>query len=186
MANDSFPILMPAIVRGWEALGLGGSDRGFRWLGTLIGLGLLAALWVAAWIGKSRPPALGLALFGLSTTTIIYGDSLRAFGVGSLLDMLLLAAMCAFLQKISWSRTALLVASAILSVQALFQNAIFVAAVCTGGWVVCWRRRLLPGAAKILMVAVLAAASLLPYRSRIEPLAKSSPTSGISTLRTEL
>jgi hypothetical protein len=44
---------------------------------------------------------------------------------------------------------------------------------------------MLPGAAKILMVALLAAASLLPYRSRIEPLAKSSPTSGISTLRTE-
>ena len=185
MANDSFPILMPVMVRGWEALGLGGSDRGLRWLGTLIGLGLLAALWVAAWIGKSRPPALGLALFGLNSTAIIYGDSLRAFGVGSLLDVLLLAAMCAFLRKSSWSRTALLAASAILSVQALFQNAIFVAAVCAGGWVVCWWRRMLPGAAKILLVAVLAAASLLPYGSRIEPLARSSPTSGISTLRTE-
>jgi hypothetical protein len=39
--------------------------------------------------------------------------------------------------------------------------------------------------AKILLVALVAAASLVPYRSRIEPLAKSSPTSGISTLRTE-
>jgi hypothetical protein len=39
--------------------------------------------------------------------------------------------------------------------------------------------------AKILLVALLAVALLLPYRSRIEPLAKSNPTSGISTLRTE-
>jgi hypothetical protein len=39
--------------------------------------------------------------------------------------------------------------------------------------------------AKILLVALLTAASLAPYRSRIEPLAKSSPSSGISTLRTE-
>jgi hypothetical protein len=40
-------------------------------------------------------------------------------------------------------------------------------------------------AAKILLVALLAGASLVPYRSRIEPLAKATPTSGIATLRTE-
>jgi hypothetical protein len=44
---------------------------------------------------------------------------------------------------------------------------------------------MLPAAAKILLIALLAGASLLPYWSRIAPLAKSSPTSGISTLRTE-
>lgn len=185
MANDSFPILMGLMVRGWQGLGLGDTDQGLRWLGTLIGLGLLGALWVAAWTAKGSPPTLSLALLGLNTTAIVYGDSLRSFGIGSLLDVLLLAAMCAFLRKPCWGRTSLLAASAILSVQALFQNAIFVAAVCTGGWLVCWRRRMLPGAAKILLVALLAGASLLPYWSRVEPLAKASPTSGISTLRTE-
>lgn len=185
MSHDSFPILMPLIVRGWLAVGLGGTDTSLRALGTFIGLGLLAVLWLTAWTGKRSPPTLGLALFALNTTVIIYGDSLRAFGVGSLLVVLLFAAMCAFLQKASWSRTGLLAATAVLSVQALFQNAIFVASICIGGWVVCWRRRLVPLAAKILLVALLAGASLLPYWSNIVPLAKSSPTSGISTLRTE-
>jgi hypothetical protein len=185
MSYDSFPILMPLIVRGWQALELGGTDTGLRALGTIIGLGLLAVLWLAAWTGNRSPPTLGLALFALNTTVIIYGDSLRAFGVGSLLVVLLFAAMLAFLEKSSWTRTGLLAATAILSVQALFPNAIFVASVCIGGWVVCWRRRLLPSAAKILLVALLTGASLLPYWSRIVPLAESSPTSGISTLRTQ-
>jgi hypothetical protein len=44
MSNDSFPVLMPLMVRAWLALGLGGSDQGLRSLGGLIGLGLLAAL----------------------------------------------------------------------------------------------------------------------------------------------
>jgi len=185
MANDSFPILMPLVVRGWLALGLGHSDESLRCLGTLVGLSLLAAFWLSAWMGRRAAPLLSLALFGLNTTAIIYGDSLRPWGVGSSLVVVLLAAMCAFLRKPSWRRTALLGAAAILSVQALFQNAIFVAAVCVGGWLVCWRRRAWPRMAKILLVALLAAASLVPYRSRIEPLAKSSPASGVSTLRTE-
>src|SRR5262249_21626723 len=158
MANDSFPILMPLLVRSWLALGMRGSDESLRCLGTLIGLGILVALWVAAWTGRRAAPVLSLALFALNTTAIIYGDSLRPWGIGSSLVVLLLAAMCAFLRKPSWGRTALLGSAAILSVQALFQNAIFVASICLGGWIVCWRRRAWTAMAKILLVALLATA----------------------------
>src|SRR5215469_15534541 len=48
MSQDSFPILMPLIVRGWLALGLGETDTGLRTLGTFIGVSLLAALWLTA------------------------------------------------------------------------------------------------------------------------------------------
>ena len=48
MVRDSFPVLMPLLVHGWTAVGLGDSDLGLRALGMLIGLGLLAALWVSA------------------------------------------------------------------------------------------------------------------------------------------
>src|SRR6266481_3598950 len=120
MANDSFPVLMPLVLRGWLACGLGGSDIALRCLGVLLGLGMLAALWLTAWTGKRSPPVLSLALFGLNSTAVIYGDSLRAFGLGSLLAVLMVAAMWAFLLKPSWKRTAFLAATAILSVQALF------------------------------------------------------------------
>jgi hypothetical protein len=155
IAKDSFPILMPLIVRGWQGLGWGGSDMDVRFLGLLIGLGTLAALWLAAWSGRRAPPTLSLALFGLNSTVIIYGDSLRAFGLGSLLVVLVVAAMWAFLRNPSWTWAGLLATTAVLSVQALFQNAIFVTSICAGGWLVCWRRHRRPAAAKIFLVALL-------------------------------
>jgi hypothetical protein len=184
MAKDSFPVQMPLLMRGWLALGWSGTDLNLRLLGMLIGLGILAALWLAAWIVKSSPPVLGLALFGLNATVITYGDSLRPFGLGTLWVVLLLAAMWALVRKPSWRRTAVCAAAAALSVQALFQNALFVAATALGGWVVCWRRGAWPAAAKILLVSLLAAASLFPYWSNVAHLATASATSGVSTLRT--
>src|SRR5262249_37484479 len=83
MANDSFPVLMPLIVRGWAAIGLARSDLCLRLLGFVIGLAMLGALWTVAWVGRRSPPVLSLALFGLNSTAITYGDSLRAFGLGS-------------------------------------------------------------------------------------------------------
>jgi len=54
IANDSFPVLMPLTVRAWLALGLGQSDTVLRLLGVMVGLGILAALWVAALRGGVR------------------------------------------------------------------------------------------------------------------------------------
>jgi hypothetical protein len=79
--------------------GLGAGALGLRALGLLIGLGLLAALWVSALVTSGLPPRLSLALFGLNSTIIIYGDSLRAYGVGSLLIVLALGTMWSYLQK---------------------------------------------------------------------------------------
>ena len=46
MSKDSFPVLMPLLVSGWTAIGLGQNDLSLRLLGTLIGLALPAALWM--------------------------------------------------------------------------------------------------------------------------------------------
>src|SRR5580704_690829 len=80
MANDSFPVLMPVLVCGWTAIGLGRDDLGLRLLGVLIGLSLPTALWFVAWRIRHSPPLLGLLLLALNTTVIEFGDSLRAFG----------------------------------------------------------------------------------------------------------
>ncbi len=141
MAQDSFPILMPLLVNGWSSLGLTGTDLHLRLLGTFIGLGLLLAIWLAAMSSRRTPPLLSLLLFATNSTVIIYGDSIRAYGVGSLLIVLLASAAWMFLQKPSWLRAGWLGAFAILSVQALFQNATLVAAICAGAWAVCARRK---------------------------------------------
>jgi hypothetical protein len=163
MAKDSFPLLMPLIVRGWSVMGPGHGEAGLRLLGGLIGMGIVAALWAAAWTARRSPPLLGLVLLALNSTFIIYGDSLRAYGLGSLLIVLTARAACAFLQRSSPARAGWLALFAVLSVQALYPNAILVGAICAGSWAVCARRKAWRAAALILGAGMAAAASLLPY-----------------------
>lgn len=163
MARDAFPVLMPLLVHGWTAIGLGAGDLGLRALGILIGLGLLAALWVSALVTSGLPPRLSLALFGLNSTIIIYGDSLRAYGVGSLLIVLALGTTWSFLQKPTAWHSLLAGGMAVLCVQALYQNSVLVAAICFGAWAVAWRRRAWRTAGQVALIATAAAASLVPY-----------------------
>ena len=163
MEKDSFPLLMPLSLHIWIALGLGNSDLHLRLFGLLVGLGILAALWGSGWKIRRAPPLLGLVLLGLNSTLIFFGDSLRAYGLGSLLALVLTASAFLFLQRPSVSRAVWLALFAVLSVQVLYHNAVLVAAVCCGAWAVCWRRKDGRGALQILLVAVLSAASLLPY-----------------------
>jgi len=179
MSKDSFPVLMPLLVSGWTTLGLGQSDLSLRLLGTLIGLAVPAALWLAAWKIHRAPPLIGLVLLGLNSTVITFGDSLRAFGLGSVLILLTTAAAGWFLRSPTWRRAGVLAMLAILSVQALYQNAVFIAAICFGGWAVCVRQKKRGMAVKILAVAAVSAASLLPYWTRI-----SSMPASASALRT--
>ena len=184
MTHDSFPLLMPLLVRGWCLLGLGHSDLALRLLGTLIGLAMVAVLWLAAWTARRSPPLLSLLLLALNTRLIFYGDSLRAYGLGSMLIALTTGSAWAFLEKNTWRRAVLFALAALLSVQALFQNAVLVAAVCFGAWTICWQRKNLAAALKILVAAIVAAAALLPYWTRLASLPANSVSlrSGFSPL----
>ena len=163
MERDSFPLLMPLTLHAWMSVGLGTNDLNLRLLGLLIGLGILAALWVSSWKIRREPPIVGLVLVSLNNAIIFFGDSLRAYGLGSLLAIILTASAFVYVQKPSIGRAAWLALFAVLSVQILYHNAVLVAAVCFGAWAVCWRRTDGRAAAQVLAVAVLSAASLLPY-----------------------
>lgn len=165
MKKDSFPVLMPLLLHGWSAIVPGKTDFSLRVFGTLIGLGIPAAFWLAAWKTRRAPPLLSLSLFCMNSTLLIFGDSLRAYGLGSLFIVLTAAAAVAFLRQPSWRRTGWLALLATLSVQSLFHNAILVGAICCGAWAVCWRQRNLAAAAKIFLAGIAAAVSLLPYVS---------------------
>jgi hypothetical protein len=128
---------------------------------------MVGALWLPAWSARRAPPLLGLIIFGLNGTAIFWSDYLRAYGLGSLLILLAMAAMCSLLGKPTWQRAGILAFAAVLSVQALYQNAVFFAAICLGGWLVCWLRKDDRAAGKILAAALVAAASLLPYLASV-------------------
>ncbi len=185
MSADSFPVFMPLLIRFWEIIGLGKTDAGLRLLGALIGLGLPAALWLMAWKFRRSPPLAGLALLALNGTVIVFGDSLRAHGLGSLLILLTAAAAGWFLQKTSWKRAAVWAALSVLSVQTLFQNAVFIFAICAGAWAVCARQKNIRAAFKVFLVGLAAAVSLLPYLTNFISLnvGASSLRTGISPTR---
>ena len=81
--HEAFPLVVPAAIRtvAWAS---GNSDWGFRAFGMLVGLSILAALWWNTWTVRRGPPLLALALLGFNSAFIIYGDSVRGYGLGSI------------------------------------------------------------------------------------------------------
>jgi hypothetical protein len=160
---DHCPILMPLAVRAWSALDLGNTDLGLRVLGLVIGLFLLLAFWFASWTMRNGAPLLAVTLAGLNVTIIRGGDSLRAYGLGSVLGVLALALIWRLTCRPSLAAFSCAVAGAVLSVQSLYQNAFFVFAACCGGVFVCVVERRWRDTLPIIAVGAAAAVSLLPY-----------------------
>ena len=163
LPHDSCPILMHLVVRAWSAVGFGNTDASLRVLGLYVGLFLLVAFWLASWTMRKGAPLLAVTLAGLNVTIIRTGDSLRGYGLGSVLAVLTLAVIW----RLSWRPNAAAFCGAtvlaVLSVHSLYQNAFLLFAACCGGFVVCaveqrWRDTL-----PIFAVGVAAAMSLLPY-----------------------
>jgi hypothetical protein len=179
LQQDSFPVAMPLVARAWSKLGLGNTDFGWRCLGVLVGLGLLGAYWMACWSTRRAPPLLSLALLALNATALTYGDSLRAYGLGSCLIVLAMGATWRFLAKPSPARLACMTALMIASVQALFHNAVLVGALCAGAMAVCLVRKSYRELLLVLAAGVAAAASLLPYLSNF--VSALNPAAGWST-----
>jgi len=87
---DSMPMGFVVILHAFSAMGWT-SDTLLRALGMGVGLALLATLWFVARRFTGGPPLLSLALLGLCPIVLHYGDSLRAYGLGSVLGLTMLA-----------------------------------------------------------------------------------------------
>jgi len=161
---DHCPILTPLAVRAWSAAGsLGNTDPGLRVLGLYVGLFLLLTFWLASWTMRGGAPLLAVTLAGLNVTMVRAGDSLRGYGLGSALAVLTLAVIWRLTCRPSLAAFSCAVAAAVLSVQALYQNAFFVFAACCGGFILCAVERRWRDTLPIFAVGATAAVSLLPY-----------------------
>jgi hypothetical protein len=159
---DSFPLLWFSILKVWTYIGLGDTDFSLRILGFLVGLGLLGSLWFAIRSLGIRLPLISLSLFALCPVMLI-GDTIRAYGLGSLLILLSLGAMWrSFLNPAPWQMIAAIIC-VLLSVQCLYHNSFLILAVCVGVSAAgiyrrAWKLILFP-----LGAGLLAAISVLPY-----------------------
>lgn len=160
--QDSFPLLFAALVRTWSGL-FGASDDSLRVLGLLIGLGVVAALWINARLLGLAFPFWSLMLAGANPLIIRYGDSVRAYGLGLMLLLLMFGLLWKLTQslRIQWFFAATI--TSVLAVHALYYNAILLFAICMGGCAVAWQQRQSRTAIAVLSVGLIAAVSLLPY-----------------------
>src|SRR5581483_12358580 len=78
--HEAFPLAFMAIVRGWVAL-CGGGDGSLRALGFLVCVGLIVALWWRAWRARTTP-VVSLALVVATPSILVYGSSVRGYGLG--------------------------------------------------------------------------------------------------------
>ena len=167
LTHDSFPILFPLLLRGWNALGLAHSDLAARSFGALLGLGLTAVFWLAAWWTRRVPPLWSLAFMALNAWVIYYAASLRAYGLGSAMIALCVATAWRFVQNPGRNSWLFFMATAVLSVQTLYQNSVLVAAICSGACVVFLRQKNFKLMAAGFFAGLIAAISLLPYLQNI-------------------
>ena len=163
MTHDSFPVLFPLLLRGWCALGNGGSDLGVRFFGMMMGLCLTTVFWQAARWTRGGPPLWSLVLVALNAWVIYYGASLRAYGIGSAMIALCAAAGWRFVHEPGRKSWLIFAATAVLSVQTLYQNSVLVAAVCAGACAVSLRQKKLQLSAGVFLAGLTALISLLPY-----------------------
>jgi hypothetical protein len=167
--HDTFPLLWEMTVRGWTAVGFGQSDLGLRVLGLLVGLGMVAALWWAVRQYGCDAPLVSLVLFAFSPTVFRFGNSLRGYGLGVLLLLLMLGAVWRLVEQPTRRRFLLALAVAMLAVQAMYFNAVLLLALGAGSAAVSLRRRTWKPVAAVVAIGLIAAVSLLPY---LDPLSR--------------
>ena len=160
---DSFPILWLAVIREFSLLAGPLNDPAFRALGFVVGVGVLAMLWLNARTLGHSFPLFSVALLGFSPSVIIWGDSMRAYGFGILLILLTAALLWRFVEEPSTGRLFAFGVAAVASVQTLFYNSVLLLAISIGAVIVCAMDRAWKTARMIILVGVVSALSMLVY-----------------------
>lgn len=160
---DGFPLFSTMVLRAWVASGLGRSDFGLRVFGFLVGVLFLVALWLAGRLLRGSTPLVSLALVGLSPWVVSTVASIRPYGIGMVFIVLTLGLVWKAVEAPSLRRFLLAGATAILSVQCMYQNAVLLFGICVAGAVVSLRSSRPKVAGAVVMVGIAAALSLLPY-----------------------
>ena len=152
--HEAFPPPFFFLVRLWMTL-FGTSDAALRSYGFVVGAGLVAALWLVFRLGRLGVPLISLGGIALSSSFLLWGTSVRGYGIGTVVVLIALAAFTAWLQTGSRSAAIITFAAAVLSVQFLVQNTMLVLAICGSAFVVClivrqWKRALWMAAVVVL------------------------------------
>ena len=160
---ESFPALWMLLLRGWLAIGGGASDFTLRLFGLIGPVALIAGMWIATARITRMAPVLSLSLVVINPEVLRWSATLRPWGLGAGLMLVSTAFLWEAMRRPTRRHLIIAGLAALLSVQCLFQNAIFLAASAAGCAAVAHlsgQRRLI---AIPLAIGGICAASLAPY-----------------------
>ena len=135
--HEAFPVLFPLALRGAVALS-GSHDLALRIWGFGIGVLQVAALWLAVRWGRRGVPLAALTLVGLNSAVLLFGDTLRGYGLGSALVVLTLGLVARALGQPSPGRLAAAGICAAAAAHTLFPASPLLLAIGLGGAVAAW------------------------------------------------
>lgn len=159
--HEAFPLLFPATLRTWTDL-FGDSDLAFRLLGLIVGLAILAALWWNARIAGALP-LVSIVLIQFHAAFPLYGDSIRGYGLGTLMILLTFGAFARLVERPDRRSVLLALLAAVASVHLLLHNAALLAGLGLAAATVGVLRRRFRVTLAVLGVGLAAALTLLPY-----------------------
>ena len=160
--HEAFPIPFPILIRGYTGL-FGTSDTALRAFGGAVGVALLCALWFSAARGGGRLPLISLSLLGLNATFLVWGLTIRGYGLGSVFIILAFGLFAGLIRQPSPISAFAAVFASVAAVQCLIHNLILVFALTGSAAVVCLVRRNFRNLAIFLGILALCAISFLPY-----------------------
>lgn len=168
LAYDNFPPFHLVPLRLWHALGMAGDYEGWRWFGLAVGVIFLGVLWLWACRGQFRAPLLVLAMAGLNPLAIRTIDSIRPYGMGIILMVLLFASAWRAARESSRLNLFWTGMWSVLAVQCLYQNSVFVFALVAAASGVMWMRREPKSIGGLVLAGVVAALSLIPHGGHLK------------------
>ena len=160
--HEAFPLPFPMLVRCYITL-FGASDASVRWFGFTVGVAVLAIAWFNSRTRGESGPLLFPALFCLNATFLIWGTSLRGYGLGCLLLLLTLGLTVAAIRQPTPTNALAATIASVASVQIMVNSLPLIAAIAAAAFVVFVVKRQFRCATVVCGCAALCAFSFLPY-----------------------
>ncbi len=160
--HEAFPPLFPLLVRRYAVV-FGSSDTALRIFGFCVGCLLISAFWFnSRFIGRSVP-LLSLALLGLNTTFLVWGTTLRGYGLGSVLIVLAFGLTVKTTIEPTAARVAATTLACLAAVQCLLHNVVLIGALTLSAAAVCLARHNLKQVIVFLGILAVCMISFVPY-----------------------
>lgn len=159
--HEAFPMLFPLTVRAWVTA-TGGSDLALRLMGMIVGIAILGALWLNA-RATGTVPLVSVALLGFHPFFLVYGDSVRGYGLGTLMILLTFGAYARLVDRPDRRSIVLTAVFAVLSIHLLLHNSALLLGLGLAAAAVGVIRRRWRVVIAALGAGLIAALTLLPY-----------------------